>query len=187
VVAVAPRQPPITGAIIYGIGGYEVARLKRGKREIEQVFVRRVTDAVAQGGGTFYAHYEHAPFTVITKRNHHGGYHAPGDPLGYRTKANPFRSVPAPFDQFTARDWQTVRSTAKRLRDEQSYDEIDGDPPEEHVVLSVGYAVVTLNDRGRGEVQWRGRFLDADGWPRATRSTKRNRPRRTTRKTTRRR
>lgn len=48
---------------------------------------RRVADMEARMAGR---HVPHAPayqYGPPTKRNHHGGYHAPGDPLGY--KANP--------------------------------------------------------------------------------------------------
>lgn len=96
-------------------------------------------------------------------------------PNSRRTKANPWRPVPAPFDQLTARDWSRLRTIVRGMERDYSYGEYGDEHPYEDVMTSVGYVVVgTDGDDDTGYVSIRGETLPESEWPRATRRTKAN-------------
>ena len=94
------------------------------------------------------------------------------------TKANAWRPVPAPFNQFTAMDWAHIRQTVQKQKASWNYDD---ESPRGVIMTSIGYVDVGVDHEDEdGYVVIRGVYLPASEWPRARKvPTKKNGAKRT--------
>lgn len=74
--------------------------------------------------------------------------------------------LPAPFDAFTPGDWDHVRETVARQRED--WDPDDTECPEECVMTSLGYVDVGLDDDGAYVMATQGAsvvYVPEEDWP----------------------